>query len=172
MLIYRTICIVIVYSWDKKFGCHVSFHDFSYCLHMAYMTRSSVKFLGGQTWSLHTMHGGTCSLWDRANVYGNTKYIEGDVVTTGTPLSEPPLIDMMSNDPILCGVKVHICLLFSLLTFLLLDEKIHVILFSQLASFEQWLWEASWFNDSVTTQWIGCQSASSFQFTTKNLTTL
>jgi hypothetical protein len=58
------------------------------------------------------------------------------------------------------------------LTFLLLDEKIHVILFSQLASFEQWLWEASWFNDSVTTQWIGCQSASSFQFTTKNLTTL
>jgi hypothetical protein len=52
------------------------------------------------------------------------------------------------------------------LTFLLLDEKIHVILFSQLASFEQWLWEASWFNDSVTTQWIGCQ------FTTKNLTTL
>jgi hypothetical protein len=83
------------------------------------------------------MHGGTCSLWDRANVYGNTKYIEGDVVTTGTPLSEPPLIDMMSNDPILCGVKVHICLLFSLLTFLLLDEKIHVILFSQLASFEQ-----------------------------------
>jgi hypothetical protein len=101
------------------------------------MTSSSVKFLGGQTWSLHTMHGGTCSLWDRANVYGNTKYIEGDVVTTGTPLSEPPLIDMMSNDPILCGVKVHICLLFSLLTFLLLDEKIHVILFSQLASFEQ-----------------------------------
>ncbi|CAM6035531.1 unnamed protein product [Sphagnum compactum] len=46
------------------------------------------------------------SLWDRANVYGNTKYIEGDVVTTGTPLSEPPLIDMMSNDPILCGVKL------------------------------------------------------------------
>jgi hypothetical protein len=91
------------------------------------MTRSSVKFLGGQTWSLHTMHGGTCSLWDRANVYGNTKYIEGDVVTTGTPLSEPPLIDMMSNDPILCGVKVHISLLFSVLTFLLLDEKFHVI---------------------------------------------
>jgi hypothetical protein len=77
------------------------------------------------------------SLWDRANVYGNTKYIEGDVVTTGTPLSEPPLIDMMSNDPILCGVKVHICLLFSLLTFLLLDEKIHVIFLFTTSSFEQ-----------------------------------
>jgi hypothetical protein len=138
MLIYRTICIVIVYSLEKKFGCHVSFHGFSYCLHMACMTRSSVKFLGGQTWSLHMMHGGICSLWDRANVYGNTKYIEGDVVTTGTPLSEPPLIDMMSNDPILCGVKVHISLLFSLLTFFcFLMKKSMSYSLSQLASFEQ-----------------------------------
>ncbi|KAK9268765.1 hypothetical protein L1049_000527 [Liquidambar formosana] len=44
------------------------------------------------------------SLWDAANVYGNP--IEGDLITTGTPLSSPPLIDMISNDPILRGVKL------------------------------------------------------------------
>ncbi|THG10195.1 hypothetical protein TEA_013888 [Camellia sinensis var. sinensis] len=44
------------------------------------------------------------SLWDALNVYGNP--IEGDMLTTGTPLSSPPLIDMISNDPILRGVKV------------------------------------------------------------------
>ncbi|XP_043712680.1 isoamylase 1, chloroplastic isoform X3 [Telopea speciosissima] len=44
------------------------------------------------------------SLWDAVNVYGNP--IEGDLLTTGTPLSSPPLIDMISNDPILCGVKL------------------------------------------------------------------
>lgn len=44
------------------------------------------------------------SLWDAANVYG--KPIEGDLLTTGSPLSSPPLIDMISNDPILRGVKV------------------------------------------------------------------
>ncbi|KAL7168596.1 hypothetical protein ACSBR2_038934 [Camellia fascicularis] len=43
------------------------------------------------------------SLWDALNVYGNP--IEGDMLTTGTPLSSPPLIDMISNDPILRGVK-------------------------------------------------------------------
>lgn len=32
--------------------------------------------------------------------------IEGDMITTGTPLVTPPLIDMISNDPILGGVKV------------------------------------------------------------------
>ncbi|KAK3437526.1 hypothetical protein EUGRSUZ_C02189 [Eucalyptus grandis] len=44
------------------------------------------------------------SLWDAANVFG--KPIEGDLLTTGTPLSSPPLIDMISNDPILRGVKL------------------------------------------------------------------
>nr|BAW33106.1 isoamylase [Ipomoea batatas] len=44
------------------------------------------------------------SLWDAANVYGNS--IEGDMLTTGTPLSSPPLIDMISSDPILSGVKL------------------------------------------------------------------
>ncbi|KAK8477879.1 hypothetical protein V6N11_000310 [Hibiscus sabdariffa] len=44
------------------------------------------------------------SLWDSVNVYGNS--LEGDLITTGTPLSSPPLIDMMSNDPILRGVKL------------------------------------------------------------------
>lgn len=44
------------------------------------------------------------SLWDGANVFGAP--IEGDLLTTGTPLSSPPLIDLISNDPILCGVKV------------------------------------------------------------------
>lgn len=44
------------------------------------------------------------SLWDAVNVFG--KPIEGDLLTTGTPLSSPPLIDMISNDPILRGVKV------------------------------------------------------------------
>jgi hypothetical protein len=59
------------------------------------------------------------------------------------------------------------------LTFLLLDEKIHVIFLVTTGFFWTMIvTEASWFNDSVTTQWIGCQSASSFQFTKKNLTIL
>jgi isoamylase len=37
-------------------------------------------------------------------VYGYT--LEGDMTTTGTPLANPPLIDMISNDPILSDVKV------------------------------------------------------------------
>ncbi|WOL19778.1 hypothetical protein Cni_G28580 [Canna indica] len=44
------------------------------------------------------------SLWDPMNVYGNT--IDGDMVTTGSPLANPPLIEMISNDPILCKVKL------------------------------------------------------------------
>ncbi|GAV56944.1 Alpha-amylase domain-containing protein/CBM_48 domain-containing protein [Cephalotus follicularis] len=44
------------------------------------------------------------SLWDAVNVYGHP--IDGDLLTTGTPLSSPPLIDMISNDPILRGVKL------------------------------------------------------------------
>lgn len=43
-------------------------------------------------------------MWDAVNVYG--KAIEGDLMATGSPLSSPPLIDMISNDPILRGVKV------------------------------------------------------------------
>lgn len=50
------------------------------------------------------------SLWDSVNVYGYP--LEGDLITTGTPLSNPPLIDMMSNDPVLHGVKVDILDLF------------------------------------------------------------
>ncbi|XP_010558314.1 PREDICTED: isoamylase 1, chloroplastic [Tarenaya hassleriana] len=44
------------------------------------------------------------SLWDADNVYGADT--EGDLLTTGSPLSCPPLIDMISNDPILRGVKL------------------------------------------------------------------
>ncbi|KAL6292452.1 hypothetical protein ACE6H2_000594 [Prunus campanulata] len=44
------------------------------------------------------------SLWDATNVYGVP--IEGDLLTTGTPLANPPLVDMISNDPILHGVKL------------------------------------------------------------------
>ncbi|XP_068636554.1 isoamylase 1, chloroplastic isoform X2 [Aristolochia californica] len=44
------------------------------------------------------------SLLDAVNVYGNPT--EGDLLTTGTPLSSPPLLDMISNDPILRGVKL------------------------------------------------------------------
>ncbi|MBA0873089.1 hypothetical protein Goshw_026743 [Gossypium schwendimanii] len=44
------------------------------------------------------------SLWDSVNVYGDP--LEGDLITTGTPLSNPPLIDMISNDPVLHGVKL------------------------------------------------------------------
>ncbi|KAK6147467.1 hypothetical protein DH2020_018379 [Rehmannia glutinosa] len=44
------------------------------------------------------------SLWNAVNAYGSA--IEGETVTTGTPLSSPPLIDMISNDPILRGVKL------------------------------------------------------------------
>ncbi|KAE8653176.1 isoamylase 1, chloroplastic [Cucumis sativus] len=44
------------------------------------------------------------SLWDAVNVYGSP--IEGDILTTGSPLGNPPLIDMISNDPVLQGVKL------------------------------------------------------------------
>lgn len=44
------------------------------------------------------------SLWDAVNVYG--KQMEAGMLTTGSPLSNPPLIDMISNDPILRGVKL------------------------------------------------------------------
>ncbi|XP_073289894.1 isoamylase 1, chloroplastic isoform X1 [Primulina huaijiensis] len=44
------------------------------------------------------------SLWDAVNVYGTAT--EGETLTTGTPLNSPPLIDMISNDPILHGVKL------------------------------------------------------------------
>lgn len=46
------------------------------------------------------------SLWDKANVFGRSDELFDDTVTTGTPLNEPPLIDMMSNDPVLRGVKL------------------------------------------------------------------
>ncbi|XP_020110390.1 isoamylase 1, chloroplastic isoform X3 [Ananas comosus] len=42
------------------------------------------------------------SLWDPINVYGNSI----DLITTGSPLGNPPLIDMISNDPVLNGVKL------------------------------------------------------------------
>jgi isoamylase len=48
------------------------------------------------------------SLWDKANVFGRSDELFDDTVTTGTPLNEPPLIDMMSNDPVLRGVKVSL----------------------------------------------------------------
>ncbi|CAA0818723.1 Isoamylase 1- chloroplastic [Striga hermonthica] len=44
------------------------------------------------------------SLWDAVNARGGS--VEGETVTTGTPLSSPPLIDMISNDPVLRGVKL------------------------------------------------------------------
>ncbi|XP_023744999.1 isoamylase 1, chloroplastic [Lactuca sativa] len=44
------------------------------------------------------------SLFDAVNVYGNQ--VEDDLLTTGSPLTNPPLIDMISNDPILRGVKL------------------------------------------------------------------
>ncbi|GER41762.1 glycogen debranching enzyme [Striga asiatica] len=44
------------------------------------------------------------SLWDAVNTHGGS--VEGETVTTGTPLFSPPLIDMISNDPILSGVKL------------------------------------------------------------------
>ncbi|XP_028760019.1 isoamylase 1, chloroplastic [Neltuma alba] len=44
------------------------------------------------------------SLWDGVNVFGAS--IDADSMTTGTPLSSPPLIDLISNDPILCKVKL------------------------------------------------------------------
>ena len=34
--------------------------------------------------------------------------MEGDMITTGTPLVAPPLVDMISNDPILGDVKVAV----------------------------------------------------------------
>ncbi|XP_006850946.2 isoamylase 1, chloroplastic [Amborella trichopoda] len=46
----------------------------------------------------------SCSLWDAANAFGSP--IEGHSITTGTPLSNPPLIDLISNDPVLNGIKL------------------------------------------------------------------
>eukprot|EP00271_Cylindrocystis_brebissonii_P014372 TRINITY_DN35711_c0_g1_i1.p1 TRINITY_DN35711_c0_g1~~TRINITY_DN35711_c0_g1_i1.p1 ORF type:complete len:914 (-),score=89.55 TRINITY_DN35711_c0_g1_i1:950-3463(-) len=46
------------------------------------------------------------SLWDKQAVFGSPFVLEGDTVTTGTPLSEPPLVDMISNDPVLRSVKL------------------------------------------------------------------
>ncbi|KAI5058451.1 hypothetical protein GOP47_0026621 [Adiantum capillus-veneris] len=46
------------------------------------------------------------SLWDKANVFGLGEGLDQDFITTGTPLSEPPLIDLISNDPVLCDVKL------------------------------------------------------------------
>ncbi|KAK9697543.1 hypothetical protein RND81_08G044200 [Saponaria officinalis] len=44
------------------------------------------------------------SLWDTVNVYGTTT--DDGMLTAGTPLSSPPVLDMISNDPILCRVKL------------------------------------------------------------------
>ncbi|KAI4376401.1 hypothetical protein MLD38_014169 [Melastoma candidum] len=44
------------------------------------------------------------SLWEAVNVYGQPDELE--TVTTGTPLNSPPLIDLISNDPVLRGVKL------------------------------------------------------------------
>ncbi|CAN6452621.1 unnamed protein product [Victoria cruziana] len=44
------------------------------------------------------------SLWDPVNVYGISS--DADYVTTGTPLSNPPIVDMISNDPVLRGVRL------------------------------------------------------------------
>eukprot|EP00850_Spirogloea_muscicola_P010847 SM000065S20196 [mRNA] locus=s65:232907:239639:- [translate_table: standard] len=46
------------------------------------------------------------SLWKKERVFGTSEVLEGDTVTTGTPLAEPPLIDMISNDPVLRSVKL------------------------------------------------------------------
>ncbi|GAB4850031.1 Iron-sulfur assembly protein 1 [Ancistrocladus abbreviatus] len=43
-------------------------------------------------------------LWDSVHVYGNR--LDGDLLTTGTPLSSPPVLDMISNDPLLQGMKL------------------------------------------------------------------
>lgn len=61
----------------------------------------NVCFVYGFLESYCSMFG---SLWDAANVYGAD--IEGDLLTTGTPVSCPPVLDMISNDPVLRGVKV------------------------------------------------------------------
>ncbi|CAI9299829.1 unnamed protein product [Lactuca saligna] len=44
------------------------------------------------------------SLFDAINVSGNQ--VEDDLLTTGSSLTNPPLIDMISNDPIHRGVKI------------------------------------------------------------------
>ncbi|WOG92683.1 hypothetical protein DCAR_0311958 [Daucus carota subsp. sativus] len=44
------------------------------------------------------------SLCDAVNIYGDQS--EDDKLTTGSPLCNPPLIDLISNDPILRGVKL------------------------------------------------------------------
>lgn len=53
--------------------------------------------------SIFTRASGT---WERSEVFGSSE--ETDIVTTGTPLNEPPLIDMISNDGVLRGVKVSL----------------------------------------------------------------
>lgn len=57
------------------------------------------------------------SLWDAVNVYGSQS--EDDLLRTGSPLSSPPLIDMISNDPILRGVKVIFVVASSIINLML-----------------------------------------------------
>ncbi|KAH7288477.1 hypothetical protein KP509_31G027800 [Ceratopteris richardii] len=62
--------------------------------------------IDGFRFDLATILTRSSSLWDKANVFGHTEGLEGDLLTTGSPLAEPPLIDMISNDPVLCDVKL------------------------------------------------------------------
>lgn len=44
------------------------------------------------------------SMWDAANTYGNPS--EHGMLPVGTPLADSPLIDLITNDPVLSGVKL------------------------------------------------------------------
>ncbi|KNA14483.1 hypothetical protein SOVF_107160 isoform B [Spinacia oleracea] len=46
------------------------------------------------------------SLWNAENVYVSTA--EGGMLTTGTPLGVPPVLEMISNDPVLRRVKADL----------------------------------------------------------------
>lgn len=45
-------------------------------------------------------------MWDADNIYGNLS--DHDMLPVGTPLADSPILDLITNDPVLSGVKVLI----------------------------------------------------------------
>ncbi|KAH9608201.1 hypothetical protein KSS87_006934 [Heliosperma pusillum] len=80
---------------------NVKYSTYSFCTDRYWVTEMHID---GFRFDLASILTRGSSLWDAANVYGTT--IEDDMLTTGTPLSSPPLLDMISNDPILCRTKL------------------------------------------------------------------
>eukprot|EP00897_Mesotaenium_endlicherianum_P003623 jgi/Mesen1/3289/ME000191S02431 len=73
--------------------------------HVYYMVAPKMH-VDGFRFDLASILTRSTSLWDKSSVFGTAAVLDGDTVTTGTPLTEPPLVDMISNDPVLRDVKL------------------------------------------------------------------